>query len=209
PGQVNDIHLASALLGIDGICEIVVSARIGGAVHDSAHFDLTAFSASSQFCATAAYGVAAVCNPSLNPCARTAGFLHEIGRLALAENWPEHYPATNGQLTGQALIEAEEKTFGIAHPEAGYIIAREWGLPAEITETLRFHHAPQSASEDKQLVAIVALAAYMAEIQQGRGTEKGDPFDACKELLDALGLGKAAVAQIFSETATAVTARST
>jgi len=206
-GRVNDINLAAAVLGIDGICEVVVSARIGGTIHESSHFDYAAFSTRSVFCATAALGIALACNKQLSGCARTAGFLHEIGRLALAENWPEEYAGLDGSLSGSKLIDSETNTFGLAHPEAGYILMQGWGIPAEIAEALRRHHSPESAEKAKELVAIVALAAHMAEIQQSQGTEKRNPFDGCGPLLESLGLDKSAATQIFTETVAAVSAQ--
>lgn len=72
----------------------------------------------------------------------TAGLLHDVGRLAMADQDPRRYAcvvaAARGGLTA---LEAERRTFGLTHIEWGQAVARAWGLSEELVEAIGGHHA--------------------------------------------------------------------
>ncbi len=197
PERVTSIELASALLGVDGVCDVITDYKLSGAVRDSGSFDQKLFHRDAVLCASASRELAASCNGNLSGVAYTAGLLHDLGRLALAECYPDHYARLDQTLCGKKLLEAEKQVLGMDHSEAGYLLAREWRLPVEICLSLRFHHDPASAKESEQIVALVALASLMTEfsINQENGG-KAEPFSS-KEMLKKLGLDEAAAVRIF------------
>lgn len=207
PGRVTDINVAAALLGIDGICEIAISSRVTDAHRKFWYFDYNAFAASALFSATAARAIAYAVKQDLCATAYTAALLHEIGRLALAVNFPEHYAALDEALADKNLVQAEENLFGMSHAEAGYTLVQEWGLPVQLTEPIRCHHNPQSAQEAKDLVAIVALAAFMARMHARPDDKTKVTFGDCKDLLRSLGLPRETAETLYTETETALAAR--
>lgn len=198
PGHVNDVYLAAVLLGIDGLCEIVMSTKIAGAIHDRPQFDYASFSTDSLACARAARNVARTINGELQTPAYTAGLLHDIGRLALAEAFPELYGRIPNHVAGPELLQAEEGIFGLAHPEAGYVIAKEWRLPAGIVETIRLHHQPESATEAKELVQVVALAAHLTEARH-HAEDLNHAIARVEPLVVALGLDRVTVLHSLEE----------
>jgi HD-like signal output (HDOD) protein len=196
PGQVDGLALAATLLGVDGVCDTVVTSEIEGASHDLHQFDLATFGADALFCATVAAAIAEACDQELATAAHAAGLLHAIGRLALAETFPEHYAEIPEGLSKVELLKEEERVMGMPSPEAGYALAQAWALPESIGQAIRGHRAPVDAGGEA-LVAVVRLAAAMADAHAaGNGAETGSfPQDALK----ALSLDEAEAARIFKE----------
>jgi putative nucleotidyltransferase with HDIG domain len=73
----------------------------------------------------------------------TAGLLHDLGRIALAANQPQHY-ARIARLVreGRDARDAERHVLGTDHEEFGAEVARHWGLPDVISAAVAHHHEP-------------------------------------------------------------------
>ncbi len=71
----------------------------------------------------------------------TAGLLHDIGRLAMASQWPDQY-ATVAELSRRGIpsVEAERMCFGFDHVQHGVAIAEAWEFPEEIVHAIEHHH---------------------------------------------------------------------
>jgi HD-like signal output (HDOD) protein len=90
--------------------------------------------------------------------AYTAGMLHDIGKLMLADSLPEEF-AQALALAGEKkipLAEAEQEIFGATHAGLAAYLLGLWGLPAAIVEAVAFHHTPEK-SELKQCSALTAV----------------------------------------------------
>jgi putative nucleotidyltransferase with HDIG domain len=75
---------------------------------------------------------------------RTAGLLHDIGKLAMAANLPDRFNSVGRlmRLDGSASIEMEQEVFGATHSEVGGCMMGSWGLPMPIVEAVALHHHP-------------------------------------------------------------------
>lgn len=93
----------------------------------------------------------------------TAGFLHDIGRLALLASFPQEY----AQMLGLAALhhldvrECEHGTFGLDHCEAGSWLVEEWEFPIEFRKITRHHHDPPEDG-DFDMSALVQLGCRTA-----------------------------------------------
>ncbi|MCI0535969.1 MAG: response regulator [Verrucomicrobiales bacterium] len=75
---------------------------------------------------------------------RTAGLLHDLGKIALAANLPKQF--------SEAVIlsrtehvppwEADARVFGASHAEIGAALLATWGLVPDLVEALALHHLP-------------------------------------------------------------------
>jgi len=95
--------------------------------------------------------------------AYTAGLLHDIGKVILDQYMHSAYPLFYRQLQikGNDLAVAEKTLFGIAHTEAGYQMARCWGMPELVSETVLHHHEPAKSSGNHPLAHMVYVADLM------------------------------------------------
>jgi HD-like signal output (HDOD) protein/ActR/RegA family two-component response regulator len=93
----------------------------------------------------------------------TAGMLHDMGKLMLADSLPDEF----GQALELAkeedipLPEAEARVLGATHAGLAAYLFGLWGLPAAIVEAVAFHHTPER-SDLKRLSALTAVHAANA-----------------------------------------------
>jgi len=175
-------------LGLRETYSIVLSAAVLDLFEVTKHFDYREYWEEAMNCAAAARIIGATCGHEKDPGLFTAGLLHDIGRIALLETVPELYRQVPSNLCGTELIEAEQKTVGITHAEAGYELATNWGLPKDITEPIRHHHHPESAYDMQPRVAIIALAEKWTSTIAMGDVSKTDALRDARELLDLIGM---------------------
>lgn len=186
--QVDNVNLATALLGLRETLMVVTSSAIVDLTEKSERFDHKAFWRHSMRCASIAKGIAAHCGYQKNPGVFTGGLLCDIGRFALSESAPSRYAGIPSGLNEHALRKAEEKAFGIGHPEAGYILASHWQLPAELADAIRHHETPDHAEPCGPLTAIVALAARLTDAEDQGLTITPELLSQKQGALAALGV---------------------
>lgn len=202
--KVPNVTKAVTLLGLRETYSIVLTSAVIDYFEASKHFDYKNYWRWSMFCATAARTIAAASGYQDRANAYTAGLLHDLGRLVFAEVVPERYSAIDQRLPDAEVMALEERMFGVAHPELGYLLAREWNLPGDIMTAMRFHHQPIQADACHELVTITALAAVMTDAYGRITRENAAQFAAqCKDLLSMLHLTEKDFIQVLAETARA------
>jgi HD-like signal output (HDOD) protein len=77
----------------------------------------------------------------------TAGMLHDVGKLMLADNLPEEYQrALTLSVERQIpLCDAEREVLGSTHAGAAAYLLGLWGLPVPIVDAVAFHHSPMDS----------------------------------------------------------------
>ncbi|MBT9588586.1 HDOD domain-containing protein [bacterium] len=88
-----------------------------------------------------------------------AGMLHDVGRSVLMKHYPQKVRLLEA-LTAQLgnPLEAEQKTFGVTHAEAGGWTCECWKLPDVLTACVRHHHAPGEAGEFAAQARLIHVA---------------------------------------------------
>ncbi len=129
-------------------------------------------------------------DPLLAEEAYTAGMLHDIGKLMLANNLPEPFQRAL-HLTQEKKIRflaAEEEVFGANHAGVGAYLLGLWGLPTTIVEAVAFHHQP-SHSEAATLGPLTAVhVANVLEHELSESKIIGCEPQLDLDYLNALGL---------------------
>jgi putative nucleotidyltransferase with HDIG domain len=116
----------------------------------------------------------------------TAGLLHDIGRVVLAQAKGAEY----GQLYNQAIsagvnpTEREKAAYGFTHADVGACLMESWKLPVQLIMAVRFHHQPAAAGAAKKTAAGVCVGNALAHIFEHPTENLGDN----PELQGALGL---------------------
>jgi len=98
----------------------------------------------------------------------TAGMLHDMGKLMLADSLPDQFNEALALAKSERipLTEAEREVFGATHAGLAAYLLGLWGLPAAIVEAVAFHHSPEQ-SDLKQCSALTAVHVANAFSNQG------------------------------------------
>lgn len=80
----------------------------------------------------------------------TAGLLHDVGKLMLANSFGAQYFAqvTRSANERRALDEIENEVFGTDHAEVGACLLQLWGLPSPLMEAVLWHERPDASPSD-------------------------------------------------------------
>jgi putative nucleotidyltransferase with HDIG domain len=95
----------------------------------------------------------------------TAGLLHDVGRLALLCASPARYEEilARPNASDPDLLQSETAAFGVDHCEAGALLLRQWGFPAELCDVALWHHR-KPERDATGLLPIVYAASGMADV---------------------------------------------
>ncbi len=199
PNKVSSVDLAVALMGLKETYSIVLSAAIINLFDKGKQTDYAIFWEEALNCAAACRTIANLKGKAAPDGVFTAGLLHDIGRIALLETAPDRYAQIDPQLAGAELTAMEEELVGLTHAEAGFELATNWNLPADIAEAIRLHHQPDLSTEAPTVVAIVALAEAWSRTAAIEGTDKAQALLDSQALLDQIGLDMAQASFAFDE----------
>lgn len=95
----------------------------------------------------------------------TAGLVHNIGRLAMAQHRPDHLKAATlrAQATGATIHEVQRAAFGYTDADLGAAIADSWTFPLPLVEAIANHQRPLTELPDRRgLDALVVRARRFA-----------------------------------------------
>ncbi|MBN2071725.1 MAG: HDOD domain-containing protein [Candidatus Krumholzibacteriota bacterium] len=104
--------------------------------------------------------------------AYTAGLLHDIGKLVLAECDRGLLQKVVDQVAeGLSHVDAEEKVLGMHHGMIGSRLLRKWKFPGSLTDAVKYHHIPKKTGKNKDLTEITYLGNLIAKLadDQRRG----------------------------------------
>jgi len=118
------------------------------------------------------------------------GILHDIGKIAIARNFPDamHDILDRVHSSDVPQHEIEKEILGFNHQRVGQALANSWNFPEDYLTVIRLHHAPVATviSANKRIMALV-MGVYVGNriaksVPLGKST---DPYLE-KVLPDAL-----------------------
>jgi putative nucleotidyltransferase with HDIG domain len=89
----------------------------------------------------------------------TLALLHDIGKLVVQTQFPHEAEQLRGQ-TDESPLTREVRILGVDHAALGANLANKWGLPADLVQSIRWHHCPErafAASDPKQMHQAIYL----------------------------------------------------
>ena len=145
-GDVRDLKTAILRLGFDSVANLGTGAAVIRTLKGSHSLDATKLWQHSVAVGLVARGLCRVVKKHGD--AETAflgGLLHDIGKIALDQCFPEEYaPVVKRVAEGLQTVDAEREVLGLDHAEAGAILAAQWLFPEVIVGMIRDHHRPGS-----------------------------------------------------------------
>lgn len=166
PSQIATLSRAVTVIGRRGLRDLVLAssvcdlfARMGGDL-----LDKKSFWQHSLICGLYARLLGLRCGISEAESLFVSGLLHDIGQLVILEKLPEIGRQTQlcAQDGGSPLHLLEQAVIGCDHAEVGAELLRQWQLPVEIWEPVRYHHAPAIAEHAQLSAAIIHVANILA-----------------------------------------------
>jgi putative nucleotidyltransferase with HDIG domain len=88
------------------------------------------------------------------------GLIHDVGKIVMASAFPDHFQAIYGPSAeaGPDLLETERQVLGMDHAELGALYLKKQMLPENLVEIVQFHHHPENARHNVNMVAAVQVA---------------------------------------------------
>ena len=104
----------------------------------------------------------------------TAGLLHDIGKVVLAQFFPRKILDIRDELKNMesTFTEIEKKHFGYDHQEVGLKVLSAWNFPDELKEVVAHHHNPEESKNFQLLTSIIHIANTLTVIS-GIGIDIG------------------------------------
>jgi len=195
PVHVNDVKHAAALLGLNTLKPLVLTASIFRQLEESrvsAAFlekvlshSLAVGGIAKQLAQTEGLDRDSIDNTFI------AGALHDVGKVVLADNFGRNYTVLCHKAKAQQtpIVQLEIEQFGTTHADVGGFLLGLWGLPQDIIEAVAFHHDPSNSADEKfSPLTAIHVANVLSEPPQDGALEptKESPMD--ETYLDLLGL---------------------
>jgi putative nucleotidyltransferase with HDIG domain len=131
----------------------------------------------------------------------TAGILHDIGSLVMYSKMPVECGNILSAINErpQLLFKAERESLGFDHTDVGGLLLKEWKLPENLTEAVKYHHNPEKASQYPVEAACIHVADLLAHAMQlGTSGEKYVPR-LSEAAWSSLSLGTGYLQLIFKQ----------
>ena len=206
--EIDTVQKALVVLGTDIAVNLILSKTVNGSIADNIshikRLDLSRFNRHSI--ATAIIGrilLEKSCPSDTELLDRvfTAGLLHDIGKLVEARYFSDRFSAAVeiAEMENCPFIDAEMKTLGTCHSELGSFLAEWWTLPEFLNNVIRWHHQPESASADQDIVTAVHVANQLSHNFGFGLAEEACQLDISAELSEHFSLSEETIQAIKEE----------
>ncbi|GAB4160051.1 MAG: HDOD domain-containing protein [Planctomycetota bacterium] len=162
--DITDVGNAVAYLGMRNLVRLVLvscTASYFKSAGNSPYGNPDELWRHTMACATACQMLAEQCGYEQPATAFTAGIVHNVGKIALAQSLdPKALPPAVESVdsAGRPYLQIEREFLGLDHAAAGGIVTENWNLPVEIRRAVRNHHDPSRLSTDSELTALLHVA---------------------------------------------------
>ncbi len=195
---IDTVHRAIVYLGLTEVCNIAFGLSVLGMFKTSNRdfgLDIREFWTHSIATAIIARILAEEMKEDDPEIFFTAGLLHDLGRLAMAQclskEWKQIvYTAAS---EGIPLLRVE-RSMGLSHSMIGAWLARNWKLPVTYVRAIATHHLPVRHKKATTVGALIQLADHLSH-HAGMGVMQ-PPTVGKKSLIAYLGLGPEMVADL-------------
>lgn len=192
--RITRVEDAVIYLGPDTVKDLVLSVEVFGAAEGEAELGgLSVESLQQHALHTANMASRMLADKAQADEAFMAGMLHDIGKLVLASQRPQHVRKALDAASqdGRPLYAVEEEMGGVTHAEVGAYLLGIWGLPYPIIEAVANHHHPTRVQQQAfDVLAAVHVADLLVhEAGAGAAANQGPTSDLIDvSYLESLGV---------------------
>lgn len=167
--KVSTLRVALALLGFRTIKSIVLAASVDGIFKKKTRTQVLnnhAFASQSVASAAICRHLAIITDKADPEEAFSVGLLHNIGKLALDQCFPEEFTLAVELAREKSIApyQAERETIGTDHAYAGRILAEHWRLPHSLCDAIGYHHQ-LDGSPCPNITAMCLLSRYFCSVK--------------------------------------------
>ncbi|MGE4519227.1 MAG: HDOD domain-containing protein [Desulfobacteraceae bacterium] len=120
----------------------------------------------------------------------TAGLLHDLGKILLDQYVSESRPLFYRELQKKTknITDVEKELFGLDHADAGIMIAEKWNLPGLIQDVIRFHHCPEQAEKNKNIIILTHISDILSSWYMTGVLPETSKIDITLDVLEKVSL---------------------
>ncbi len=177
PQKVTDLNRAALVLGSREILKVAVSMTLHKDLErgfPECHYDFYPDWRLIVWSCIAAELLAAKLCPQQADHAYLCCLLKDVSllflRCAARELLPDPDQRDRITVLGRGQLAREAEAWGMHHGALSQMLLVRWGIPAEMCESVRFHHALDSLSDQPPLSQAVTLATQWAEMELGHAS---------------------------------------
>lgn len=204
--KVSSIQQAVSVLGLKNMMQIVRGSALQNVIGGD-QVSMERFWERSNFSAVVSSIIATQLNGVSREDAYTLGLFHDCGIPILMQKFPDYKEklAASNQ-SAKLIIAIEDQHYHTNHATVGYMLAKNWYLPSNISEAILVHHDHSifSGSSTHSTPDICTLVAISQISEHVTATYLGKPDDAewimmGKKAQDYLGLNAEDMTDITEE----------
>ncbi len=172
--EISSIADAISMLGSRNLVQLVLITCSSGmfcGAKNSLYADPATLWHHSVACALACQLIAARTGQVSPANAFTAGILHDVGKIVIAQATDVAQVLDAIAASGQdhdSHVGFERRMFGIDHARAAGLVADSWQLPATLANAMRSHHDEKAMAGDDAMPAVLHTADQLV-LQAGIG----------------------------------------
>lgn len=197
---VTSLQSACANLGLRLVRSISISVAVSAPFNalKCPTFDVTRFWSSSLLVAESAQKLALAgrnVRPIEPESVHTAGLLHNIGLLWLADQFPQELDSAFGLAATSGDVsfpDALNRVFGIGLAKVSALVLGRWGIPAPLVTAIENYADPAYADPEWESAALVGASTELVT-----AASHGEPCPPARRALEALGISQDTLATVF------------
>ena len=197
PGKISTVTHALVLLGFNAVKGLVLTASV---------FDIMATEMLNLWKHSPGVSLASgIISRRINLADAeeiiVAGLLHDIGKVALKVEGPEHFDDVMEKVNADQtlFIDAENEVLGFNHTKVGEWLCEKWNLPPNLRDPITMHHQPNLARNAPEATAVVHMADILVRsLDFGNGGDTGIPV-LNRDIVKLLNLSLSDIGEILEE----------
>jgi len=159
PSQIDNIHRAITVLGIETVRNAIMAVSVTKALskaNDAEDFSITTFWRHSIAVAITSRQLSQRIPIEVPETCFIAGLLHDIGKVIMARFLKEEFAQVLALMKqGSRFYDAEKSALHIDHAMIGGYLAKRWHLPDNLINAITYHHEPRENIAGHNLTAVI------------------------------------------------------